>query len=325
MRLILVAACWLGFAGCLLAADPLREHVLLFDQESTFGWDVKDEAKVAAKQMTVKTDTGFTLKTRASLGAGEYALQYIATADVGLTAGDYTATIPSSGKPSSFAFVTNTSKPSPLTFSIPKTSEFTILALSYRPTHAKPIFDGKTLDGWKLFQGDPKRELTKFEVTKDGELRATNGPGDLQTTAKYSDFALRLECKTNGKALNSGIFFRCIEGQYQNGYECQIQNGYKDDDRTKPSDFGTGAIYRRLAARKIVASDNEWFSLTLIAVGPTMATWVNGYPVLVWTDDRPKDENPRKGLRLEAGHLSIQGHDPTTDLLFRKMTIADWK
>ena len=58
--------------------------------------------------------------------------------------------------------------------------------------------------------------------------------------------------RRNGKALNSGIFFRCIPGQYQNGYEAQIQNGFKDDDRTKPVDFGTGAIYRRVPARKVV-------------------------------------------------------------------------
>ena len=88
---------------------------------------------------------------------------------------------------------------------------------------------------------------SKFEVTKDGELSVKNGPGDLVTEKEFDDFVLQFECKTLGKALNSGIFFRCIPGQYQNGYEAQIQNAFKDDDRTKPLDFGTGAIYRRVA------------------------------------------------------------------------------
>ena len=57
---------------------------------------------------------------------------------------------------------------------------------------------------------------------------------------QWADFVLQLECISNGKALNSGIFFLCIPDQYQNGYEAQIQNGYKDNDRTKPTDFGTG-------------------------------------------------------------------------------------
>ena len=78
---------------------------------------------------------------------------------------------------------------------------------------------------------------------------------------------LQFECKTLGNGLNSGIFFRCIPGQYQNGYEAQIQNAFRNDDRTKPVDFGTGAIYRRVAARKVVSNDNEWFTMTVVADG----------------------------------------------------------
>jgi hypothetical protein len=54
-----------------------------------------------------------------------------------------------------------------------------------------------------------------------------------------------------------------------------------------------------------------------------MAVWVNGYQVTDWTDTRAPDENPRRGRRLEAGTLIIQGHDPTTDLSFRNMRIAE--
>ncbi len=41
-----------------------------------------------------------------------------------------------------------------------------------------------------------------------------------------------------------------------------------------------------------------------------------------WTDPRRDDPNPRRGRRLEAGHLSLQGHDHTTDLNFRRLRIA---
>ena len=211
------------------------------------------------------------------------------------------------------------------TLRIPAGGKLSVNQFLFRPLDAKPIFDGKTLDGWKAYAGDPKRERSKFEVTKDGELRVTDGPGDLQTTAKYADFLLQFDCKTRGKNLNSGVFFRCLPGEYQAGYEVQIQNAYKDDDRTKPTDFGTGAIYRRVAARKVVSNDNEWFTMTVLAVGPTIRTWVNGEPVVSWTDDRPRDDNARKGLRTAAGHLSIQGHDPTTDIVFRNLRVLDIK
>ena len=45
------------------------------------------------------------------------------------------------------------------------------------------------------------------------------------------------------------------------------------------------------------------------------------FQVVNWQDTRPADQNPRQGKRLEPGHLSLQGHDPTTDLDFRSIRI----
>jgi len=310
----------------LTAKEVTDGWLMLFDGESTYGWEVKDNASVNPNGwLVVAPSQSVNLSTKASFGPGKLRVTYTTLADCQITASSSKLVLKPSEKPATELFDLLPDQPRPITITAPKEAALIIHLLLFQPVDTKPIFDGKTLDGWKLFDGNPKQKLSKFEVTKDGELHLTNGPGDLQTTGKYADFVLQLECKTNGKALNSGIFFRCIDGQYQNGYECQIHNGFKDDDRTKPSDFGTGAIYRRQAARKVVANDNEWFTLTLIANGPTFATWVNGYPTLVWTDDRAKDDNPRKGLRLGAGHLSIQGHDPTTDILFRNLRLAESK
>ena len=107
------------------------------------------------------------------------------------------------------------------------------------------------------------------------------------------------------------------------GYECQIHNGFLDGDRSQPEDCGTGGIFRRQDARYIVANDEQWFRLTLIADGPHMAAWVDGYQVSDWTDERPDDENPRRGRRLQAGTLMLQGHDPTTDISFRNLQISE--
>lgn len=192
------------------------------------------------------------------------------------------------------------------------------------PLGSKPLFNGKDLTGWKVNGADPKRVASKWSVTKEGELAVKDGPGDLVCEKEFANFVLQFECKTNGKALNSGIFFRCIPGQYQNGYEAQIQNAYKDDDRTKPADFGTGAIYRRIAARKVVSNDNEWFTMTVAANGKHISTWVNGYQTVDWTDDRKENDNPRQGYRAAKGPLSIQGHDPTTDILFRNIRVGEF-
>ena len=189
-----------------------------------------------------------------------------------------------------------------------------------RPLGLQPIFNGKDLAGWRLVPGG----TSEFKV-EDGAIHVTNGRGYLETEKVWDDFILQADIISNGKHLNSGIFFRALPGTEKNpaeGYESQVRNQWEGDDRTKPVDFGTGAIYRRVAARRVVSSDHEWFTKTLIAQGPHIAVWIDGYQVTDWTDERPPNENGRNGLRLKAGHLSIQGHDPTTDLSFKNLRIT---
>jgi len=187
-----------------------------------------------------------------------------------------------------------------------------------RPLGTKSLFNGKDLAGWKPYPGLP----SVFSVTPEGWLSVRNGKGQLETEGRYADFTLQLEVFVNGLGLNSGIFFRSIPGDLWMGYESQIHNGYKDGDRTQPADCGTGGIFRRQNARRVVADDFAWFHQTIHVDGPHMAVWVNGYQVSDWTDRRPPHKNPRKGLRLAPGTIIIQGHDPTTDLRFRNLRIA---
>jgi hypothetical protein len=186
--------------------------------------------------------------------------------------------------------------------------------IKLKPLELKPLLEGEDLAGWKK-NGD-----SEFTASADGELHVKGGKGFLESEAFFGDFVLQLACKTNAAELNSGLFFRCIAGDAgMNGYESQIHNGFLGGDRTRPKDWGTGGIYRRedAKARRVVADDKEWFYKTIVADGPHIAVWVNGYQVTDWTDTRQPDDNPRRGLRTDPGTLMIQGHDPTTDILFR--------
>lgn len=200
-----------------------------------------------------------------------------------------------------------------------KKIEFRNLAL--KPLSLTDVFNGKDLTGWHVVP-ESKSEFT----VQDGAIHVVNGRGFLESDEVWADFVLQAKAITHGEHLNSGIFFRTINGTADapsNGYEFQIHNGYKEGDATDPLDFGTGGIYRRVKAREVFAKDNEWATLTLVAHGPHIATWVNGRQAVAWTDERPADANPRKGLRTEAGHLSLQGHDPTTNLDFKAIRIAE--
>jgi hypothetical protein len=65
--------------------------------------------------------------------------------------------------------------------------------------------------------------------------------------------------------------------------------------------------------------------MTVLAIGPRIATWVNGYQMTDWTDSRALDENPRQGLRLKPGATQLQAHDPKTDLEFLSIRVVEVK
>jgi hypothetical protein len=185
-----------------------------------------------------------------------------------------------------------------------------------KPLGLTPLFNGKDLAGWK----DHPESKSKFVAKENGEINVTStGRGCIESEKQFGDFVLQMEAISHAPSLNSGLFFRCIPGEFTNGYESQIHNGFKNGDRTQPVDCGTGGIFRRVNARLVVPNDQEWFHKTIVADGPRISVWVNGYQVTDWTDERQPDKNPRNGLRLEPGTLQIQGHDPTTNLSFRNV------
>lgn len=192
-------------------------------------------------------------------------------------------------------------------------------SIKLKPLRTQPIFNGNDLTGWKEVPG----RKSVFSITSEGWLNVKNGNGDLQSEGQFGDFIFQLDIISNGKHLNSGVFFRALPGQFWSGYEAQIRNQWQGEDRTKPVDYGTGGIYNRQPARRVVSTDHEWFTMTILAHGPHLATWVDGIQVTDFTDTRPPRQSARQGYRAEPGVLSLQGHDPTTDLSFRNLRIAE--
>jgi hypothetical protein len=334
--------------------------LLLFDGETTFGW--QDYIGKTTKKFEVKDGmlsiTGGSVKHKVPFGDYELSFEYRANDegaifswfDKGLNQFSKLSASPKSWKTYSFTMSKGPDwkdEPDETAWGVSKTAPGTTLSLRnvrFRPLNTKSIFNAKDLEGWRVFPGDKYK--SRFTV-KDGAINVKDGPGDLQTVGKYKDFILQFDCISNGKHLNSGVFFRCRDNEYQNGYEAQIRNQFtkeatqkylieeydpmtnklagKKEIMSTAFDFGTGAIYRRVPARKEMSKDNEWFGMTIVAHGNHLATWVNGVQMTDWFDHRPKSENARTGCKLDAGHISIQGHDPTTDLSFKNFRIAEFK
>lgn len=320
--------------------------ILLFDGETPIGWNIKGPSVVEKNYLSLggkeecvaftttefgesELEFGFygsTSKAKLILEDLEYPLPKSAKkwgkAKIKLTAKEISIQLkPADGKEENY-----TAKPpdgrsirTSLGFFVPSGAKMWFRNIKLKPLALKPIFNGKDLTGWKEIPG----KRSKFSVNDKGELNVKDGNGDLQSEGQYDDFILQLDIIANGKHLNSGVFFRCLPGEFWSGYESQIRNQWEGEDRTKPVDFGTGGIYNRQPARKVVPSDNEWFTKTIIAGGNHMAVWINGQQVSDFNDTRPADPSARKGTKLDKGPISIQGHDPTTDLSFRKIRVGE--
>lgn len=199
--------------------------------------------------------------------------------------------------------------------------QLTIASLRYRPGKADDLF--LNIDtAWK-------KPAESMILEKKNQGIFLSGKGQLETVDLYSNFAVQLKFKTmvdpakkSETFCNSGLFFRTIPGSKLDGYECQINNDPNDIDRTKFLGNDTGGIFRRVAARRITDRDNDPTWMTVIANGLTFRTWVNGIPAVVWTDSRKPDPNPRKGSKIDAGSLQIQGHDPWTKIEFLQFRVT---
>ncbi|MFN3323550.1 MAG: DUF1080 domain-containing protein [Bryobacteraceae bacterium] len=196
-----------------------------------------------------------------------------------------------------------------------------------RPLGLEPVFNGRDLAGWKEV-GTPRAKEPPVWSVRDGMINVVKGPGQLETESLYRDFVLQLDVRANARDANhhpnSGVFFRGEPGGFWTGYESQIRNEFKDGDPAQPVDFGTGGVYFYQPARKVVSRDNEFFTKTIVAYGRSINIWVNGYPVSSWEDPHPEGAVVRnKEARLGAGAISLQAHDPTTNLDFRKIVVAE--
>jgi hypothetical protein len=199
--------------------------------------------------------------------------------------------------------------------------------IKLQPLGLAPIFNGRNLSGWQTVQ-PPKPPPQPAEWSaKKGILHVVKGGGQIESKAQFDDFVLQLDIRANSPDPNfhpnSGIFLRGKPNTYWSGYEIQIRNEFKDNDRANPVDTGSGGIYFLQPARRVVPSDNQFYTQTVIAQGRHIATWVNGFPIADWDDPHPEgDGGPRnKQALLKAGPISLQAHDPKTNLDFKNIRI----
>jgi Domain of Unknown Function (DUF1080) len=173
------------------------------------------------------------------------------------------------------------------------------------------IFDGKTLDGWKM-AGEGR-----FVVAgSDESLQSEGGMGLLWYSERiFNNFMLRLEWKVSNEGDNSGVFIRFPDPDdnpniaVTEGYEVQL------DDKAGDPIHQTGAIYDFAAPSKIVSRPpGEWNKMEIRAQGQSYTVTINGQRVTEFT-----------GSRMTEGYIGLQAHDDKSKVSFRNIVIKEIK
>ncbi|MGJ5816863.1 3-keto-disaccharide hydrolase [Paludibaculum fermentans] len=200
-------------------------------------------------------------------------------------------------------------------------------AIQLRPLDMACMFNGTNLDGWRRVERSPAPPQPAEWTVRDGAIHVEKGPGQLESQYAFDDFIFQADIRANSTNPslhpNSGVFFRGDRDIFWSGYEVQVRNEFTAGDTSKSVDFGTGGLYHRQPARRIAARDNEWFTMTVSASGRRISVWIDGVPVTSYRDAGAEGLNVRDGkARLLRGSISLQAHDPTTNLDFRSLCIA---
>lgn len=178
----------------------------------------------------------------------------------------------------------------------------------------KTLFDGKTLDGWKI------NESPKSWKIEDGCIVA-NGPRShlfyVGEGQPFKDFHLKVDVKTTPGS-NSGIYFHTKfqeEGWPRFGHELQVNISQSDPKKSS-------GLYSVEDVYEAPAKDNEWYTQELIVKGRHIITKVNGKTIVDYTE--PENKEPASAdfeRRLGEGTFALQAHDPNSKVYFRNIRV----
>jgi hypothetical protein len=208
----------------------------------------------------------------------------------------------------------------------------------------KPIFDGKTLDGWhvsgKTGHGTGGRWVVEDGVIVGSQDRPGNG-GIIITDRKYGDFEVSVEMK-NDFGPDSGLFLRSTEDG--KAYQAMVDyhaggnlmgiygEGLSGGIGVRNFEFGAKPeeIKEVASSFKLPVSPEKWpdfwhhgrwntFRARIVGNPPKVTTWINDVKFMEWSDTERRHP--------DTGGIALQVHgggDTTRQFVrYRNVRVKD--
>lgn len=169
------------------------------------------------------------------------------------------------------------------------------------------LFDGKTLDGWKVGENPSTFSVADGAIVVFGNRAHLFYDGPLNNH-NFKNFEFKAKVMTMPGA-NSGMYIHTTyqeTGWPTKGYEIQVNNSHTDWRRT-------GSVYAIQDVKEAPAKDNEWFTQHIIVQGKKITVKVNDKVINEYTEG----ENGR----LSSGTVALQGHDPKSKVLYKDIMV----
>lgn len=184
----------------------------------------------------------------------------------------------------------------------------------------KPLFDGKTMNGWRGYHTDT---IPSGWTDVNGVITKTGAANDIITRNQYANYELQFDWMLPPGG-NAGVFYRGTE-EYDHIYwsapEYQLLDDARHPDgRSRLTAAGAAyAVYPSPAGH--VKPANQWNHSRIVVNGTHVEHWLNGAKVVDYELASPDwkarvakskfSEYPHYGLAPQ-GYIGIQGdHDGT--------------
>lgn len=179
------------------------------------------------------------------------------------------------------------------------------------------IFDGKSMDGWKVSENQDTIKLVDGALVANGNRAHAFYVGD-EKPFKNFHFVCEVMTKPNS---NGGIYFHTKwqeSGWPAQGHECQVNNTFNRDPQK------TGGVYHVAKVLEAPAKDDEWFKYEIIVNGKHVVTKINDKVAADYTEDPDalaKEKKIEPGRRVGEGTFALQAHDPGSTVLYRNIRV----
>jgi hypothetical protein len=181
----------------------------------------------------------------------------------------------------------------------------------------QPLFNGRNLDGWKASENPGTFSVQNGAIVVKGVRSHLFYVGAIGQGGNFKNFEFKCDVLTKPGA-NSGVYFHTEfqgPGWPAKGYEVQVNNSHGDPSRT-------AGLYAVRDNPKVLARDNEWFTLAIKVEGKHVVTSVNGQVVVDYTEE---PNPPRQGMYvtrlIKSGTFALQGHDPGSEVHFKNLLV----